>query len=96
MSFVMHPGLCGTLFLAFFWWTVVVAWGQDQGLVGERNMTEVTQAQDWSSPRLMILMFASSWQRACNQDPLKDTRHSLSKLSTIVAKQFFQRILPQG
>ena len=96
MSFAMHLKLCGKLFLVFFWWTVAVGLGRGPGLAVWRNKKEVIQVQDSSFPRLMNLMFVSFWQTVCNQDLPKDTRHSLSNLSTIVANPFFLRILRLG
>lgn len=95
MSFAMHLTLCGKLFLAFFVCSAVAGWDQDPVLAVWMNRMEVILVLDWSSPHLKTLMFVSVWQMVCNQDLPKDTHHSLSNLSTIVAKPFVLKILLQ-
>lgn len=95
MSFAMHLKLCGKLFLAFFACSAVAGLDQDPGLAVWMSKMEVILVLDWSSPHLKTLMFVSVWQMVCNQDLPKDTHHSLSNLSTIVAKLFVLEILLQ-
>ena len=95
MSFATHLMLCGKLSVAFGELSAVAGWDQVRGWEVLMSTMEGILVQGKSFPHLKNLMFVGVWWRVYNPDPPVDTHHSLSNLSTIVAKLLFLNFQPQ-